>query len=242
LVFLTREKLRKAQQTVGTTIAPEGPVPAEAAHAVVVEATTQLRNSSQNQISKAVFDVLKTMEVSPNARATVFQISLNRRATPALGKSVPTTKADAVRRLFNIDCRQINWAVVDSGIDSEHSALKGQVKATYDFTNYRRIVSLGNTKAKVRERNLEKIRSSRNDSLPDDADRKLREIAKNAVAGRPVRWDLVLDFVEVENPRTPTTSASFVPTTRKPTRRTPSSRSSPRCSSLDTGTNRPGPC
>ncbi len=205
LVFLAREKLQKAQRAAVTSDEAEAtPSLAEKRHAVVVEATTQLRASSENQISKAVFDVLKTMEVSPNSKATVFQISLNRRATPALEKSVPTTKADAARLLFNIDCRKINWAIVDSGIDSEHTALKGQVKATYDFTNYRRIVSLGNTKLRVRERNLDKIRHSRNDSLPEDADRKLKEIAKNAVAGRPVRWDLVREFVEVEKPRPPT--------------------------------------
>ena len=42
----------------------------------------------------------------------VWTVSLNRRATPALSRSVPAVKADAARTLFTVNCSQIVWAVI----------------------------------------------------------------------------------------------------------------------------------
>jgi serine protease AprX len=72
---------------------------------------------------------------------------LNRRASPALERSVPAVKADAARTLFNIKCDRIVWAVLDSGIDSTHKAFntpKPRVRKTFDFTNIREIISSDN--------------------------------------------------------------------------------------------------
>jgi subtilisin family serine protease len=57
----------------------------------------------------------------------VFQVSLNRDASPAggvgtLAESVGAIKADAARSLFSIGCKGIAWAVLDSGIDQTHPA------------------------------------------------------------------------------------------------------------------------
>src|SRR5262245_36895518 len=52
----------------------------------------------------------------------VWQISLNRRAVPALSRSVPAVKADAAKTLFNVNCSSIGWAVIDSGIHGSHPA------------------------------------------------------------------------------------------------------------------------
>jgi subtilisin family serine protease len=62
-----------------------------------------------------------------NWNGLVFQISLNRDASPAsdegtLAQSVGAIKADAARSLFSIRCKGIGWAVLDSGIDHEHPA------------------------------------------------------------------------------------------------------------------------
>lgn len=158
--------------------------------------------ASQSEIATAVRGLLATMDLQ--REPMVWHISLNRRATPAIDKSVPTVKADAARRLFGVDCAGINWAIVDSGIDSAHPAFDAkQFKGTYDFTNYRRIVSLGNEKPGLRKKNLEQIRAARATELPEDADEKLVAIADNAVKGRPVRWDLVKEFVELKDAPTP---------------------------------------
>ncbi len=64
----------------------------------------------------------------------VYPISLNRRSMPALSKSVAAVKGDAVRNVFEVKCRDIGWAVLDSGIDATHPAFhddkgKTRVKA-----------------------------------------------------------------------------------------------------------------
>ena len=144
LVFLAGETLPPAVAEV----ALDGTAPnmsATEVKEVTDEAVEKLKQSSRTDISQAVFAALNTMELEPQSEPMVFQISLNRRATPAIDRSVPTVKADAARWLFGVDCSKINWAIIDSGIDSKHPAFKAeQFKGTYDFSNYRRIVSLGN--------------------------------------------------------------------------------------------------
>jgi subtilisin family serine protease len=199
-----------AQDNIPPEIAqtqPDGTTPTMSAVEVkkaTEDAVEKMRKSTRSDISRAVFGALLTMNLQPRSEPMVFQISLNRRATPAIEKSVPTVKADAARRLFGVDCRDINWAVIDSGVDSAHLAFNPkQIKGTYDFTNYRRIVSLGNEKPAVRKLNLEHIRAARANKMPDDAAEKLGEIASDGVKGRPVRWDLVKEFVELREPPTP---------------------------------------
>ena len=91
----------------------------------------------------------------------LWSISRNREAFLALTESVPATKADASRRLFDIDGSLITWAIIDSGIDARHKAFriinpKGgkpfqdymekrgnrntnhtRITATYDFSKFR---------------------------------------------------------------------------------------------------------
>jgi subtilisin family serine protease len=54
--------------------------------------------------------------------ALLWTVNRNRRATISLASSVLSVKADAARRLFNIDTSKITWAVVDSGVDARHPA------------------------------------------------------------------------------------------------------------------------
>jgi hypothetical protein len=79
----------------------------------------------------------------------IWQVSLNRKAMPALEKSVPAVKGDAARTLFNVKCNDITWAVMDSGIDGRHEAFaddqgKSRIVRAFDFSNIRKIVSLDN--------------------------------------------------------------------------------------------------
>jgi serine protease AprX len=202
LVFLAKANIPPALAETDT----DGTAPALSADEVkqaTAEAVEKMRQSSRSEISSAVSDVLRTMD-QPQSEPMVFQISLNRRATAAILKSVPTVKADAARRLFDIDCSQINWAIIDSGIDTDHPAFnRKQIKGVYDFTNYRRIVSLGNAKPAIRKKNLEQIQQARGNTLPDDADADLAEIAESTVKGQSLRWDLVKKFVELKEPPTP---------------------------------------
>lgn len=96
--------------------------------------------------------------------AILYSASMNRKAFITIQHSVPCTKADAGRRVFDIDGSNITWAVVDSGIDAEHPAFRKldksrkiivpallpetarvtnntRVVATYDFTGFRKLIT-----------------------------------------------------------------------------------------------------
>ncbi len=87
----------------------------------------------------------------------LWAINRNRTATLSIRRSARAVKADAARRLFNIDCSHLTWGVIDSGIDARHRAFayhgkkvdfnppyaefsdteRTRVVATYDFTMLR---------------------------------------------------------------------------------------------------------
>lgn len=65
----------------------------------------------------------------------IWRVTKNRPIRLAVNKSALTVKADAAIRLFDISCRNITWAVVDSGLDRNHQAFK---LVTPDAENDRR--------------------------------------------------------------------------------------------------------
>ena len=99
-----------------------------------------------------------TVTDAPGADAAssplLWSIGLNRRAKAAITRSISSTKADAARRLFAISCKDLAWAVVDTGIDMTHPAFNSgeidpvtqqpmsRVRATYDFTRLRTLITL----------------------------------------------------------------------------------------------------
>lgn len=174
---------------------------AKGVQAVAAAATTRIQQKSTSDIETAVLGFLQTMKAQPNPM--VFKIALNRRAAAAIQASVPTVKADAARRVFEVDCAGIEWAVLDTGIDQTHPAFGARIKATYDFTNYREIVNLGNERQQVREMSLKVLEQAREGKLPTGADAKLKRIAKAAVAGDPLPLDEVTNMVTLTDPPPP---------------------------------------
>jgi serine protease AprX len=63
-------------------------------------------------------------DVTRPDRAQIYSVSVNRDATPTVSRSTLAVKADAARRLFDISCRTLAWAVIDSGIDASHPAFR----------------------------------------------------------------------------------------------------------------------
>jgi serine protease AprX len=148
------------------------------------------------------------------AEPLVFQVSLNRDALPALTKSVPAVKADAAKTLFKVICSEIGWAVLDSGIDGNHPAFRttagngSRIKRSFDFKNFRRIVSLSNTKNGIRKQNL-KILMPEADVLlraPTDPEGDLMRLAEDARKRAPIHWELVERFVEIKPGTSPLTN------------------------------------
>lgn len=90
---------------------------------------------------------------SAGDEANVEQVTLNRRAGIAVTRSRSTIKADAAVRVFDVSCRDLVWAVLDSGIDALHPAFRihgetvqpgqwdSRIVATYDFTQVRQALA-----------------------------------------------------------------------------------------------------
>jgi len=141
----------------------------------------------------------------------VYQVSLNRAATPALDRSVPAVKADAAQRLFGVECSKIAWAVLDSGIQGDHPAFRDargetRVQQSFDFANIRKIVSLDNIKESVRAGRLQDLLPAHLKNPPTDeaeALGALKRLAEDARNGRSIQWELVQQFVEIKTDHRP---------------------------------------
>jgi serine protease AprX len=90
----------------------------------------------------------------------IWQINRNREAYLAVRDSRLAIKADAAWSLFDVSCRKLAWAVIDSGIDARHPAFREldrdgkpyqdpfpggknrtRVEATFDFTRTRLLLN-----------------------------------------------------------------------------------------------------
>jgi serine protease AprX len=148
--------------------------------------------------------------IETDGEALVWTVSLNRRATPALTRSVPAVKADAARTLFRVDCSEIVWAVIDSGIEASHPAFRGpkgqsRIRRSFDFTRIREIVSLDNSfneeKRRARIKGLIE-RGLKSPLSEEEAQDHLRKLAIGARENRSINWELVAPLVEIDS-RTP---------------------------------------
>ncbi|HET9480581.1 MAG TPA: hypothetical protein VFP98_02405, partial [Candidatus Polarisedimenticolia bacterium] len=83
----------------------------------------QLRRDGARLI-QAIIDLLTGLVAVEESGPQVWTVTLNREAHVSVSRSVPAVKADAARLLFNISCRDLTWAVVDSGIDANHPAFR----------------------------------------------------------------------------------------------------------------------
>jgi serine protease AprX len=138
----------------------------------------------------------------PGAQASLWSVNLNRRARTALWRSRESIKADAATLLFDVSCRKLRWAIVDSGIDATHPAFgrrddRGRlvakpaggaqpgdgtrVVATYDFTQLRPILA-GQTVAPGA------------DDLPE-----VQETLNRLRGGRAIDWDLLAPLLRVQH-------------------------------------------
>ena len=144
-------------------------------------------------------------EVSPEP--PLWSIGLNRRALTSISRSVPCTKADAAKLLFNINCSGLTWAIVDSGISSAHPAfqrpvtdsktgekkVQNAVTATYDFTRLRNLVTLDSHPSTGP--------SEMNQGLDlEEADRRFKQLRRRLRSGRALDWAELAPLLIVRDP------------------------------------------
>ncbi len=76
------------------------------------------------RIVKKVADLLEGLVPTGDERASIYSVSLNRKAGTTVWRSSVAVKADAAGRVFDLSCRDLAWAVIDSGIDARHPAFR----------------------------------------------------------------------------------------------------------------------
>jgi hypothetical protein len=95
---------------------------------------------------EAVADLIRGVPSDlTESTALVHSISLNREATPTIARSTLAVKADAARRLFDISCADLAWAVIDSGIDARHPAFRKRKDPAEDEKRSLRPSAFGET-------------------------------------------------------------------------------------------------
>jgi serine protease AprX len=145
--------------------------------------------------------------------AQIWGVNINRPAKAMIWKSTTAIKADAARRLFEVKCNEIRWAIIDSGIDAEHPAFRlrnpdgtvvgepfvlkdkkedkwtnnTRVAKTFDFTLIRRILSRDKATIQGLPAKLKKR-----------FDVKQRKALQDRLSkGRAIDWEFLSPFLEV---------------------------------------------
>jgi serine protease AprX len=154
-------------------------------------AAIMLDTEGQAREFKRLIDRVSAAHRSP----LLWKLNLNRSAFPAISRSVPTTKADAARRVFRIECSNLCWAILDSGIDRSHSALsdmsgKSRVLRAYDFTRLRALLSLDShqTTGPV---------SAHRGGDTEVRDRQTKHLRQSLRAGRLLDWAALLPLITI---------------------------------------------
>ena len=167
-----------------------------AAYPVVAENAKQLMELAR---------VDKVDVIDADVEGYIFQISLNRAVTPAIDRSVPAVKADAAQHLFKVNCKNIVWAVLDSGIDDKHAAFVNQgrsrVRKTFDFTKIREIVSTEESDVDPTTELTDLANAA--GIAKDEARDHLKAIADDAKAKRPIDWGIVEKLITLKDPASP---------------------------------------
>jgi subtilisin family serine protease len=149
----------------------------------------------------------------------VWAANLNRQAKAMVWHSTTAVKADAARRLFEVSCKDIYWAVVDSGIDATHPAFRAKlpdgsiateafkngkgatenltrIVKTYDFTAIREILSREQTKSEDLTEAQKKRFKGVKKRFAKNAKQK-KELKNRLLKGRALDWEILAPLLEI---------------------------------------------
>jgi hypothetical protein len=146
---------------------------------------------------------------TPAARGDckVYSVNLNRPARISVRLSTMAVKADAAKRLFDISCKHLTWAILDTGIDARHPAFVNRdkrwpgepghrVTATYDFSRIRQLLDPATTEKAL---DTAAVPAERRNELRDQ----LRRLRRDLAGGREIDWGLVGPLLKLDEPPAP---------------------------------------
>jgi serine protease AprX len=173
-----------------------------------------LEESESNEEWRRVVDAVQALvaDLKPQiAQPLIYTASLNRAASLSIARSTLAIKADAARQLFNISCKEIRWAIVDSGIDARHPAFRkdpdsdafirdgaawknnSRVVATYDFSVVHRLLDRANPEIPERFVQLAKEKTP----AGREAKRRIARLKQMLQEGDAIDWRIVGPLLEV---------------------------------------------
>ncbi|HEV2898625.1 MAG TPA: S8 family serine peptidase [Pseudaminobacter sp.] len=105
------------------TVADRSPRPTNRTRSAAIKAVVKMmQNAMVRPEMTQVPSLPGDQVIDRRRRYPVVTVTTNRISGPAVSRSRLTVKADAAEAVFSVDCRNIGWAVVDSGIDADHPA------------------------------------------------------------------------------------------------------------------------
>ena len=170
------------------------------------------RLPSSKEIIDACTELVSGLEpIDPNALAPVWTVTRNRPASVAIAKSTMAVKADAARRLFEINCSKLTWAIIDSGIDARHPAFRTRgknqeleplnkeefntrVTATYDFTVIRQLLRSDKS---ADESAMMSAKPALAKAMKRIDAQKVKDLRRSLQSGREVDWEQLKPLLEV---------------------------------------------
>lgn len=150
-----------------------------------------------------------TTEVLPAGAGSLWRVTLNRPAYPAVFRSRATVKADAVTRLFDVDCSGLTWAIVDTGIDATHPAFRSwkapgeQFEAAFDEAgNHTRVEATYDlTRLRIAQRAIQDQKQGDIDPavarIVDEYGDELESMRTHLLNRRPLDWTLLEPLLRV---------------------------------------------
>ncbi|RUW55469.1 peptidase S8/S53 subtilisin kexin sedolisin [Mesorhizobium sp. M1A.F.Ca.ET.072.01.1.1] len=169
--------------------------------------------TDQNALSEPYLDLDRLLEDLPRRLDhAIYRVSRNRDVHPMAAASVNTIKADAARRVFDISCRGVTWAVIDSGIDGAHPAfidhaagdLSIRVKKAYDFGELRSLVAYDAMILPQHRDYLAGMMVNKLDLQPATARASVDRLLEAADNGRPYDWEILSQLLLTRPDRLPT--------------------------------------
>lgn len=186
---------------------------------------TDVSNISDDQCFEVFSSLMdSSVKLEPEHESFIWSVTRNRTATIAMWRSTLAVKADAARLLFNTSCKDINWAVIDSGVDARHPAFrfrnnkgrlenlsktgdwtgKTRIKATYDFKKMRKILAAINESLDT-EQMPDEIRKILTDLFPASTtdemsfEQRIQTLQDALNYGYYINWDVLKPVLMIKH-------------------------------------------